>query len=489
LRAGRRADRAPQTIMEQLPGILHITAAAGGGVDRFIRDAAATTRGRHFVWHAGESIDVIEDVGARGFVPLRDVVRSPRSAPALDRWRRAEGIGLVHAHGVSRAVRARMAIVDGTVPAIVTLHDVAFIAEHAFDAAEMPAADAAWIADVSADLARVEALTVPSHFIRREAAPIAGGKPIVDVAPGIAPADTTRTRSAPPDFAARAPRHVVAVVGAIGPHKGSALIGDVARDVAPSGIAIVVIGYTNERLSRGWTADDGYFVHGPYLDSELAAWLRAYDVDAVLFPNRLPESFSYTLSEVWAAGLPAIVPDAGALGERVARHGGGWRLPAGFDAAAAAALVRRLFDAPGAAERARVKSQVEPLDAERIPTLAAMSRALDALYARFALPAQPAPLHVGADALSPLLAANLDGFAFRAELLHFAEDLDNARQAIADLQRALADAQQWARTLETNSQAWAAKLERDIRVRDDALDRLPKPLRAWIIRRALRDRG
>ena len=47
-----------------------------------------------------------------------------------------------------------------------------------------------------------------------------------------------------------------------------------------------------------------------------------------------------------------------------------------------------------------------------------MSRDVDALYARFGLPPpDAADLAVANDALEPLLAANLDGFAFRKELV------------------------------------------------------------------------
>ena len=148
-------------------------------------------------------------------------------------------------------------------------------------------------------------------------------------------------RSRPAEFTAQAPRHIVAVVGAIGPHKGSGVLEALATALHGTDIGIVVIGYTDTQLARGWLVPGRLYVHGPYLDTALAGWLAAYGAEVVLFPNRLPESFSYTLSEVWASGLPVIVPDAGALGERVARHGGGWRLPAGFDGAEAARFLRR----------------------------------------------------------------------------------------------------------------------------------------------------
>jgi hypothetical protein len=44
----------------------------------------------------------------------------------------------------------------------------------------------------------------------------------------------------------------------------------------------------------------------------------------VAFPSAGPETFSFTLSETWAAGLPVIVPPFGALAERVAGTGAGW---------------------------------------------------------------------------------------------------------------------------------------------------------------------
>jgi septal ring factor EnvC (AmiA/AmiB activator) len=97
-----------------------------------------------------------------------------------------------------------------------------------------------------------------------------------------------------------------------------------------------------------------------------------------------------------------------------------------------------------------------PGDARRVPTLEAMSRDVDALYARFGLPppdtADPAAAN---DALAPLFAANLDGFAFRKELVKLTGELGEASAR-------LAESQQWSEQLERNAKAWAAKLEADI---------------------------
>ena len=44
----------------------------------------------------------------------------------------------------------------------------------------------------------------------------------------------------------------------------------------------------------------------------------------MLYPSAGPETFSYTLSEAWAAGRPVLVPPIGALAERVQATGAGW---------------------------------------------------------------------------------------------------------------------------------------------------------------------
>jgi hypothetical protein len=128
-----------------------------------------------------------------------------------------------------------------------------------------------------------------------------------------------------------------------------------------------------------------------------------------------------------------------------------------------------------------------------------MSRDVEALYARFGLPspdsADPA---VAPDALVPLLAANLDGFAFRKELVKLTGELGEAT-------RQLAESRLWSEKLERDGAAWAAKLEGDItelkreierlgaenRVLADhkaALDLLPQGIQRYLLRRALRAR-
>lgn len=471
------------------PSVLHLTAAPGGGVDRYVRDLAASRSRRHLIWHIGSGVDVIEDVGAHRFLPLRYPPASRGDDPTLLRWLVANGVGIVHLHGLGNACREGLAALEGaSLPYLVTLHDLMFINPTAFDAPGMPAPDAAWIAGLAGTLERAAAVIAPSAFIRDVAR---AGFPQLDVA--VIPLGV-RTQATPDaariaiDAAVRAQRFVVAVVGAIGPHKGSGILDALAAALADSDVELIVIGYTDTQLNRGWQVPGRYYVHGPYEDHELPDLLAAYGVDIVLFPNRLPESFSYTLSEVWLAGVPVVVPDEGALGERVAAHGGGWRLRAGYGADAAARLLLRLFSEDGAAERARVKSQILPNDSKRVPPLEAMSREVDALYARFALPPPASDTSAEPDALSSLLAANLDGFVFRKELLNLAAEMARFEGEATGLKT-------WNTKLEHDVAVLSEQLaqlvdaNRRLKIDKDAFDLLPEFARNYLLKRSLRDRG
>jgi glycosyltransferase involved in cell wall biosynthesis len=472
---------------DEAPAVLHVTAVTGGGADRYVRSLAASTRRRHHVLHVGRGLDVLEDIAAASYLPLRDA--GANGATALGRWSRAARIGIVHLHSVEEACRARLDALERAtaLPYVVTLHDLLFVNPRAFETDGTPAPDGDWIAGLAGTLERAAMVIAPSAFIRDVAATSLPRVRVAVVPPGIGSAPVAGTPPSPPeDFAAHAPAHVVAMIGAVGPHKGSGLIEPLASALEGSDITLVVIGYTDARLARGWVVPGRLYVHGPYTDDALSGWLAAYRAEAVLFPNRLPESFSYTLSEAWAAGLPVVVPDHGALGERVARHGGGWHLPPAFDATEAAALLRRLFGPEGAAERARVKSQITAPDAARVPTLEAMSREIDALYARFAvLPPDAGESAVAAEALAPLLAANLDGFTFRKELVRLNGEL-------AELNARFAQSQQWNEKLEQDIAALNGEVQRVAAVNAElaehkaALDQLPGPIRDYLKRRAQR---
>lgn len=457
-------------------GVVHITAAEGGGADRYIRDLAANTAARHWIWHA--AADVIEDVAGYAYY-------APGSVIDVARWLTDAGIGLIHLHGLGTACRTTLARVQsasarGPLPYLVTLHDVQFVLADAFARDALDAVDAAHIARLKPVLTGAAAVVAPSAFIAG-LAHTHYGIDTVRIEPGVrlsvraAPASV----SAPMMAVGRDGERVVAVVGAVGPHKGSELLAPIAAALQAVGASLVVIGYTDLQVERGRDASGRYFVHGPYEDAELPTLLDAYGVDVVLFPNRLPESFSYTLSEAWAAQRPVIVPDQGALGERVASLGGGWRLPPRFTAQDVGALMQSLASPAAAPAWAEVKSALHSVNPVRVPLLSAMAESFDALYREFAqhLPAGTTP----AAALQALVTANLDGAAFRRELTDLAHERAEQREWVAKLTHDIAGLKDAVAALEQRNR----ELE-DMRA---AFEQLPLTARKALFKWAFRGRG
>jgi O-antigen biosynthesis protein len=121
----------------------------------------------------------------------------------------------------------------------------------------------------------------------------------------------------------------IGVLGAIGPVKGARKLEQLVERTRARKLPLrwVVIGYTDRQgdppvpyQSEDWVLT----LHGFYEQEDLPHLLNHYAVSLVVFPSAGPETFSYTLSEAWAAGRPVLVPPLGALQERVMQSGAGW---------------------------------------------------------------------------------------------------------------------------------------------------------------------
>lgn len=426
--------------------VLHVTSLPGGGVDRHIRDVARTVARNHLIWHTADAADVIEIPRERRYLPL-DRAACEREPETLARWLRARGVGLVHAHSVNRAARDRATWASQALGtrAVVTLHDVLFLRREGFEPGASREPDAAWLDETAAFLRGAAAVVAPSDYLAGVARTHVPGLDVT-VIPNGSPM-RANAEAAPPraEFIARAKGRVVALVGAIGPHKGARVLEELAQRLEGSDIDLVVIGYLDTRITHGWHSDHLY-VHGAYSDDQVAPLLAGYGARLAIFPNAVPESFSFALSDVWAAGLPVLVPSEGALGERVRRHGGGWLLPEQFTAQDIDSRLRELLSPGGASELARVKSQLTEAHPARLPTLDDMSNSLDALYRRYGLDPE-APLDPESAPVQQLLATNLDGALFRPEFVRLAEALEIAQAGSS---------------FEKEARAWIAKLEGDV---------------------------
>ena len=75
-----------------------------------------------------------------------------------------------------------------------------------------------------------------------------------------------------------------------------------------------------------------FTITGPYDEAEVQTLIRQQAPHVGFLPALWPETWSYTLSHMWRAGLDVFVFDLGAQAERTSRLGRGMVLPLGLPA-------------------------------------------------------------------------------------------------------------------------------------------------------------
>ncbi len=338
------------------PGILHVIHGHGGGTEYHVRSliAAAGDAYRHYLLIAVGDECLLEEHGEgveRSFHFMHETRES--WSDFLGGLCARFAIGLVHLHNISGgrdSIAEALAALG--IPYGYTVHDLSFAcptitflnAEQVYCGAVTDLASCARCLASQPEYADIDiAAWRDSH-----AALLAGASFVI--APSQWAADTLRryfpecrvnviahatsggmTRPdaiAEPQPMADDGRSVVAVLGAIGPDKGSRRLERLVELTRERGLPLrwVLIGYL-DRGREPWQSPDGVFtMHGPYDSRALPELFEAYRVRLVAYPSVCPETYSFTLSETWAAGRPAIVPPIGALADRVAATGAGWVL-------------------------------------------------------------------------------------------------------------------------------------------------------------------
>ena len=140
----------------------------------------------------------------------------------------------------------------------------------------------------------------------------------------------------------------LALIGAIGRHKGYDLLLSMARDAARRELPLsfAVAGFTQDDYPL--FATGRVFVSGRYEEGEAASVVRELGCQAALCLSVWPETWCYTLTEAWRAGLWTVGFDLGAVGERIAATGYGWRLSLTLDGRAVNNRLLALFAHPPA---------------------------------------------------------------------------------------------------------------------------------------------
>ena len=414
--------------------VLHLVPPNGGGVDRFVRDLAAQ-RPADWLLHVSDDQCVVEAPRSALMAPIAfDALGELAASGALGR------AAALHAHSTVPAVRTATRILAQAMELayVVTLHDIEFAGRSDVDPTERAQ---------RLDFIRGAAhCTVPSGFMRTLALEVLGeGFACVVI-------ENATERKSPVAAPPEAQRFPVAVVGAMGKHKGLDPLVEVAGKLPPAE-GIVLLGYADGQLGPGWLADGKVWVHGAFEPEQLPELVKRYGARLAFFPKGQPESYCYALSDAWLAGLPVLAPDSGAIGERVRAHGGGTLYSPDATAGEIALTLSRLLREPAAGVEQAVRS---------LTPVAAMVETLNGIYAGIAAPEQAAD----PQALQQSTAIHLDSRFFRRELLRLQGDLastgaqrDNALRELESLAENFRKRGEWIEQLERTGE----NLQRELR--------------------------
>lgn len=357
-RSTRNLARSVERILRapQLPGILHVLHGKGGGTEHHVHDLVRSIGShRHYVLIVLGDRWEVEDIGdTDDGSPIRYCFERKVDelwASFLRDIATLFAIRFVHVHHLSGArIGLLTALAGAGVPYGVTAHDFHLACptitlmdgndrycggETDLDACRRCLAAQPGLRDVNvADwrlqhaefLAGAQFMLAPSGSA---ADLLARYYPLhaVSVVPHDKPDVTRHDIAIEPKFSLPDDGvPTVAVLGAIGPVKGARRFERLAALTRQLKLPLrwVLIGYLDRQYLPIQDEDKVVTIHGPYRPVEIPALFDHYRVRLTVFPSAGPETFSYTLTESFAAGRPALVPPIGALGERVAASGGGW---------------------------------------------------------------------------------------------------------------------------------------------------------------------
>ncbi|MGI4746060.1 MAG: glycosyltransferase, partial [Janthinobacterium lividum] len=169
----------------------------------------------------------------------------------------------------------------------------------------------------------------------------------------------------------------VLMPGNINAAKGSALCEAVLALPGRLDVEFHVLGDGGDLRAR-----PGLLLHGRYKREEFGDKVRKLkpQVGAVL--SIWPETYCHTLTEMWAAGLPVVAIDLGAIGERIRQHGGGWLVPVDAKPEVLAELLRKIRSGQGGFQEKRDEVLRWQASYGRFYTTRVMSDQYDLLYRR-----------------------------------------------------------------------------------------------------------
>lgn len=156
--------------------------------------------------------------------------------------------------------------------------------------------------------------------------------------------------------AASSTRLRIVILGSLSEHKGAAVLSPVLSQITAFADLILLGAGEHGRRFKGLA---GLTVIDHYQRDQLGALLAQHAPHIGLLLSTVPETFSYTLSELHVAGIPVAATDMGAFADRIIHDQNGWLFAP--QPVALLALLEKLRDNPVLLDEVRHKVRSQPI--------------------------------------------------------------------------------------------------------------------------------
>lgn len=132
----------------------------------------------------------------------------------------------------------------------------------------------------------------------------------------------------------------IAFIGAIGIHKGSKYLNEFIEKKMIKNCKVHLFGFSNNPNIK---SNRHFENHGSYNRDGLKELLIENNIKLVCLFSIWPETYSYTLTEAIACGIPVISFDMGAIAERIKKYNLGWVIDSKSDAKTIAKEIEKIL--------------------------------------------------------------------------------------------------------------------------------------------------
>lgn len=131
----------------------------------------------------------------------------------------------------------------------------------------------------------------------------------------------------------------IAFIGGIGVHKGSKILEEFINKDLINGVV-----HLFGKINSVYTKSNKHFInHGTYTRDELKELLQSNNIKLICLLSIWPETYSYTMTEAIACGIPVISFDFGAIAERVKKYNLGWLIDSKLSSKEIAAEINKIL--------------------------------------------------------------------------------------------------------------------------------------------------